>query len=282
VNPPGTHRPVLVNVGCGEVCHPDWVNLDVSPSHPGVLPYDLRKGLPFPDAHCDACYSSHVLEHMGRDEAERFLRECHRVTKPKGVVRIVVPDLEDVARAYLDALGLTQTGDPAREADYDWMMIELYDQTVRATRGGGMGRYLSDPDLPNRAFVRDRVGMEVESYWNPPSPRPSIWRRLRMKGPGWVLRRARNETAAILVYAVAGRRGHAAFREGVFRNGGEIHRWMYDRFSLGRLLTRAGFADVAVLRAEQSRIPGFEGYGLDTLDGRERRPHSLFMEGTRP
>lgn len=279
---PETGRPVLVNIGCGEVCHPDWVNLDVSPSHPGVIPYDLRKGLPFPDGDCDACYSAHVLEHMDPEEAGRFLRECHRVTRPGGVVRIVVPDLEDIARAYLDALRRTQAGDPAAEADYDWMMLELYDQTVRTERGGRMGRGLSDPDLPNRAFVKDRVGKEADAYWNPPSTRPSVWRRLRMKGPGWLLDRARTGAARVLVYAVAGRRGHAAFREGIFRSGGEIHCWMYDRFSLGRLLSRAGYLDVRVEGAAKSRIPGFEGYGLDVVDGRERRPHSLFMEGTRP
>jgi predicted SAM-dependent methyltransferase len=50
----------------------------------------------------DIIYSSHMLEHIRRDQAAFILRECHRVIKPDGIVRLVVPDLEVLVRAYLD------------------------------------------------------------------------------------------------------------------------------------------------------------------------------------
>jgi hypothetical protein len=73
-----------------------------------------------------------------------------------------------------------------------------------------------------------------------------------------------------------------AFEEGVFRNSGEIHRWMYDRYSLRRLLEQAGFIDVRICRADESRIPDFNSYNLDVVEGKVRKPVSLFMEGIKP
>jgi predicted SAM-dependent methyltransferase len=42
-----------------------------------------------------------MLEHLSRDQARFVLRECHRVLRPGGSLRLVVPDLEVLVRAYL-------------------------------------------------------------------------------------------------------------------------------------------------------------------------------------
>jgi hypothetical protein len=81
---------------------------------------------------------------------------------------------------------------------------------------------------------------------------------------------------------VLGRKGAATVRETQFRQTGEVHRWMYDRVSLRRLLESCGFAQVADCRAAESRIDGFSVYGLDVVQGRARKPDSLFMEATKP
>ncbi|WP_399370918.1 class I SAM-dependent methyltransferase [Thermosynechococcus sp. HN-54] len=90
----------LVNVGCGHTFHPEWLNFDVAPAVAGVKRWDIRRGLPFKEGEVDAVYSSHVLEHLSCQEAENFLRDAYRVLKPNGVLRIVVPDLEQTTRAY--------------------------------------------------------------------------------------------------------------------------------------------------------------------------------------
>ena len=69
-----------------------------------VMRHDLRKGIPFPDGSADAVYHSHVLEHIDRDQVPGFLAEVHRVLRPGGIHRVVVPDLEPQARAYLQSL----------------------------------------------------------------------------------------------------------------------------------------------------------------------------------
>ena len=70
---------------------------------------------------------------------------------------------------------------------------------------------------------------------------------------------------------------------GRFRLGGEVHKWMWDRVSLTRLLLSAGFTEVRVCPATESAIAGFAGYHLDAdAGGRTRKPDSLFIEARRP
>jgi hypothetical protein len=79
-----------------------------------------------------------------------------------------------------------------------------------------------------------------------------------------------------------GREGREALREGLFRRSGEVHQWMYDRFSLQRALQQAGFVDARVCAADESAIPGFAAFGLETAGGRPRKPDSLYVEARKP
>jgi hypothetical protein len=95
-------------------------------------------------------------------------------------------------------------------------------------------------------------------------------------------RRAREELAGALVCLMLGAEGRAALREGLFRRSGQVHLWMYDRLSLERLLEEVGFIEVRICQADESRIGQFNSFNLDTLNGRTRKPDSLFMEAVRP
>jgi hypothetical protein len=64
---------------------------------------------------------------------------------------------------------------------------------------------------------------------------------------------------------------------------GELHRWMYDRWSLADLLADLGFVRIEAAGAEKSRIPGWPQFSLDTdPDGTVYKPGSLYMEADRP
>lgn len=71
---------------------------------PETVVWDLRKGVPFPDQTFDVVYHCHALEHIDRERAPSFLTECLRVLKPGGLTRVVVPDLETLARRYVAIL----------------------------------------------------------------------------------------------------------------------------------------------------------------------------------
>ena len=92
------------NLGCGSQICPDWINIDLVRTGPGVVAHDLSTGIPLPDASCEVVYHSHVLEHLRRPDARFFMRECFRVLKPGGILRVAVPDLEQICRQYLLAL----------------------------------------------------------------------------------------------------------------------------------------------------------------------------------
>ena len=69
---------------------------------------------------------------------------------------------------------------------------------------------------------------------------------------------------------------------GRFRSGGQVHRWLYDEFSLSRLLEDCGFVDIARADAHTSRVPAWSSFELDVRDGNVCDPSSLFMEARKP
>jgi SAM-dependent methyltransferase len=267
----------MLNIGCGATRHPDWINLDVAAAGPDVMQFDVARGLPFGSGEASVCYSSHVLEHLDRAAARTLVAECFRVLKPGGVIRLAVPDLERLARDYLQALDAAEGGDAARGSEYEWLMLELYDQAVRNRPGGEMASFLERLPEKERAFVRARIGAEADKFWTPARPRRGMG-RIRAST---ALKAAREAVAGWLVYLVAGRAAYCSYRGGLFRARGEVHQWMYDRHSLRLLLEQAGFTRVAVCAADESRIPEFARYGLDVVAGAIRKPDSLFMEASK-
>jgi SAM-dependent methyltransferase len=227
-----------------------------------VIRCDLRQGIPYGDGRFDAVYHSNVLEHFGRVQAETLLRECFRVLRVGGTLRIVVPDLEDIALAYLAALAAAERGEPGAPADHEWMTIELIDQMVRTAPGGDMLRLLSNPLLSNRSFVEKRLGEEARadaaaglSPAQSPMPAYSSSRWLRILRHPRLLRE-------VAVKRLLGRE-YELLQLGRFRAGGEVHQWMYDRLSLRRLLERVGFVNVRRVTGSESAIPTWVTYNLE-------------------
>jgi ubiquinone/menaquinone biosynthesis C-methylase UbiE len=62
---------------------------------------DITQGLPIPDHSVELLYCSHILEHLTLGELRQALKNCYRHLKPGGTFRLVVPDLEVMAKAYL-------------------------------------------------------------------------------------------------------------------------------------------------------------------------------------
>jgi hypothetical protein len=61
---------------------------------------DIVRGLPVPDHSATAVYCSHVLEHLSLRDLRTALRHTHRILKPGGTFRMVLPDLRHMAAKY--------------------------------------------------------------------------------------------------------------------------------------------------------------------------------------
>lgn len=90
-------RGLRLHLGSGNSRLEGWVNIDMPPAE---LAMNLGWGLPFDDGSADYVFLSHVFEHLYREEALGLLREARRVLAPGGVLRVVVPDIEQCIRAY--------------------------------------------------------------------------------------------------------------------------------------------------------------------------------------
>ena len=276
----------LLNLGCGTRFHAAWINIDCVATDSTVLVHDLRKGIPFPSDEFDVVYHSHLLEHLSRSNVTSFLHECFRVLKPGGALRVAVPDLERIAKAYLQALDEALQGASNAKENHEWMMLELYDQTVREVSGGGLSDYLFRENISNKEFVLNRIGIEAQQAFDNLEQERN---KAPATGPDNESRRSILRRLSRLILDPAAR-SEAIIRRllgpeyellqlGRFRRRGEIHLWMYDRYSLARLLREAGFEQPQVLDATQSRIPNWKEYNLDTApDGTVYKPDSLFME----
>ena len=98
---------------------------------PGILCWDLRHGIPFPDGTFDAVYHSHFLEHLDRSVAPAVLRECGRVLKPGGIVRVVIPDWEWLTNRYLEAVQAVNQRNSEARRRHETAMHDLIDQMVK-------------------------------------------------------------------------------------------------------------------------------------------------------
>lgn len=264
-----------LNVGCGNSYHKDWVNIDIKSSSPLVREFDIRKGLPYESNHFEAVYASHVLEHMTLQEAENLISEMRRVLKENGIIRIVVPDLEQIIREYMKWLDLLdESEEKIYQENYDWIMLELYDQTVRDQPGGNMLQYLLRKDLINKDYIIQRIGQEAQNFWNRPPKKTS---NIKAKSSNY-LKKIKLILIKKLILISLGRENVKSFEEGMFRNSGEIHRWMYDKYSLGKLLKKTGFSVIYQCSEKESRIKNFNLYNLDMDNNKPRKPDSLYME----
>jgi len=234
----------LLNVGCGRRYDRRWVNLDL-------------------------------------DSRDASVVQCFRVLAPGGVLRIVVPDLEKIAQLYLQKHEQAWAGDEIAAVDYNWMKMELLDQLVREKSGGRMGPYMASVAIRNSDFVSQRVGdefsicrasMEIEKVRE-----PSLMTRLHD-----FTRSSRERWARRFVRWLLGREKAEALQEGLFRSQGEIHRWMYDRYSLRQLCQQYGFEQFDVCSAFESSIDDYVKYQLDAEEQTVRKPDSLFVECVKP
>ena len=267
----------MLNLGCGKTFHKDWVNVDFISSSPEVISCDLTQGIPFSSETFDVVYHSHVLEHFTALQGDFFIKECFRVLKPGGILRVAVPDLETIVRNYLQFLEQGMVNKPGAHEKYEWTMLELFDQMTRNVPGGNYLDFLLEASEEQKKFSQSRLGKELEAIQK--IQHVTLLDRLRRKSIGQLFQIARIKMIKSLLFLLGDKRMRNAFDIGLFRLSGEIHQCMYEQFSLSKLLQKNHFEEIKKVTAFQSDIVGFASFNLDVFEGVIRKPDSLFIEG---
>lgn len=89
-----------IQVGCSINVLRDWFNVDIIPFYKGSFLMDATKKFPISDNTFDYVFSEHMIEHIDYVQGWHMLRECHRILKPNGKIRIATPDLKKLVDLY--------------------------------------------------------------------------------------------------------------------------------------------------------------------------------------
>lgn len=113
-----------INLGSGHVRYDGFINVDFYYSKGIDYGADLRYPLRIDDNTTDAIVTEHTFEHLTYQSVDQLLGECHRILKPGGVIRIIVPDVSIFIREYAEnneswfkeweKVMLTDSDDPER------------------------------------------------------------------------------------------------------------------------------------------------------------------------
>jgi predicted SAM-dependent methyltransferase len=271
----GSSQRVLVNLGCGNtfIKSKEWRNFDFLPFDKSITKIRLSEPLPLKDKSVDLVYLSHVLEHIPFFDSERLLSECHRVLRPQGTIRIVVPEFIEMLSTYITLINAGEL-DSAK-----FVKVEIIDQCVRQVSGGQLKNWYERArnDFSLAQFIRERNGhvtplvkssnmQSVHRYPNFSVPKVVRWAQRRY-------------------FLTLSRLMPSSYRYSLVSEAhiGELHKWIYDYYELQEMLAKLGFTDIEKMSASASKFCGFPLVPLD-MDSNghiKKGNESMFVEAIR-
>ena len=189
---------ICLNLGSFKdiIALPHWVNIDILPlgsrlpENVRFIQHDLTQGITFGDGEVELIRASHLLEHLTLEDSHKLLAEMHRVLKPQGIARILVPDMRFIVRmylmsemAYFDDIqprkyveAKTQgeklsrimfSGDYAHMACYDYpMLFEFlgqagFSQIIRLAPGESTSQQMFEEAVPTDGHAKESLVVEA-------------------------------------------------------------------------------------------------------------------------
>lgn len=92
------HKEKKLQIGAQGSSMKGWLNVDILPKIADTAYMDATKRFPFEDHTFDYIFAEHMIEHITYDEGQFMLRECFRVMKPNGIIRLATPNLDNLAK----------------------------------------------------------------------------------------------------------------------------------------------------------------------------------------
>jgi len=91
-----------LHLGCGKNIKPDYTNIDAYVKDERIVNADILN-LAYDDNSVDEILAEHMFEHIPFKDEERLFKECFRLLKKGGKLRIEVPDMEWLCKQFLEA-----------------------------------------------------------------------------------------------------------------------------------------------------------------------------------
>lgn len=126
----------------------------------GIIRCDVSKGIHYGNDSVDKIYSSHLLEHIPKNRGVFFIKECYRVLKRGGVMRLVVPDLFFHAEQYVETTRalIRREELPEDRSTHDNFLNTICGAYLKKRRYGAEHYYMYD--LPTLVSILKNSGFE--------------------------------------------------------------------------------------------------------------------------
>ena len=92
--------PRRMNWGCGQVIAHGWINSDIVAGEGVDIRCDILQGFPLEDDYLDYISSQHGLQDLRIYDQIPAMKELRRVLKPRGVLRLALPDFDRAIDSY--------------------------------------------------------------------------------------------------------------------------------------------------------------------------------------
>jgi predicted SAM-dependent methyltransferase len=103
---------------------PGWLNSDLYPLSVSSIALDATKTFPIPDASFDYVFSEHQLEHIAYNQAVAMLRECRRILRPGGKIRLALPSLDRMLELFQPTRTDLQDKFIRYTAEFTWPAVQ--------------------------------------------------------------------------------------------------------------------------------------------------------------
>lgn len=91
-----------LHLGCGDKKLDGFINVDIRETVGCDIIDDISRLSTFNNNSAKMIYCCHVLEHFGRNDFKKVLKRWNEILVPGGILRLSVPDLEQVFKQYVN------------------------------------------------------------------------------------------------------------------------------------------------------------------------------------
>ena len=267
------------NFGCGPIFSEiGFDNYDYYGIPGKIKKLDLTKPLNIPDDSYKFCYSSHCLEHISYKQVIEFLKEIYRILKPKGIVRIVVPDFESLVKEYIFILKKVKDSKSAKEDDkrnkinLQFIVDLILDDLTKEDIYG-----LKDQRLAS-GYYDSKYVKEVSSLLNNGE---EIIDKEVLRGSKLFLRKLKTFIKTKNKLNIIKNKIFFSFVKDPRKNG-FAHKWIWDEMQLFYVLQDIGFSSIKRHDFNTSDLEDWHKFKLDSNKiNQPLHPLSLYIEASK-